>query len=1014
MTAMAWRRRLCIAVGVLSLLLAATAATAQDEQGTGFFRKGTFEGMTEAEFKAAMPEFFPPEGSGVARPTDVPDIFGPGAVLSVGNLVMKVTNYGLFGNPFQNLSSDPSGQWPGASGVEYLNYVGFAVGAVNALATDPNAIRRVSSVTEWRPPTLDPVDKMYRAYDGILNGARFMNDDNDRDPATGEQRIDEDFMDGRDNDLDGLVDEDFGALGQQMFSCVIRDDTPQAINATFNEKHVPLGLECRQLGWAYSIPGFTEFDVVQWTIFNRSGHVLDSLVVGGIVDMDTGPVTKSSYWQDDLDLAGYPSGVFPHATAPGDKRLQDSTMRIRNTPDDVPNDSALCTRYDLRVNGFSIVDDDGDDGRTGGIPTFLLVDHTVDPLGVTGPSRVGFSAFRSYTGGTPYVSGGGPRTDQQRFEFMVGAAGTNILEDGFIDPDIRGQEKGDWVQWWSCGPWLKVPDGGSVQVTVAFTVANGNLNLATQFPIDYQQYKTAVEASKPTAGAMASAMVSKYPSLDNAYSIQVAFEGVYEERGDWPWLTNGHGRETPVHPTAGEGAITASDCHDQVARTVTFTGPVDWFDFDCNYCTGAYDHRKQLGMFHRNWNADAPPPNPNLNVAANYNYSDNTNRIIPAGDNQITLAWDNISETTPDPKSGWLDFRGYRVWKAADWRRPVGSAGPSDDDWSLLGEFRSFHYYDGGRLVERNFTIDSTVSPPVFNCPKVLVPNHHYPKGHPHCLADSFPCDPNTGAFCPRPAPDGGCFDTATVDICLTLDDLWDRQSGQIIHPEAIECSKEVDGTCVEKEACIVGRTNCSLAGNRELRVRYPVGRYEFVDREVKNGFLYFYSVTSFDSTGSGRNLNELSGRRSATESDGVTPQSLTHEGRKAWVVPNPYRGFRSIQDRPSSWDLTPNGSDPTGTHIDFMGLPRGRWTIKIFTVSGDLVQTIKSEDSVNESIRTAIPGPGGTSTPGYNRQQDNPNDGQARWNLISRNGQDIVSGIYLFTVESDGGNQRGKFVVIR
>ena len=40
--------------------------------------------------------------------------------------------------------------------------------------------------------------------------------------------------------------------------------------------------------------------------------------------------------------------------------------------------------------------------------------------------------------------------------------------------------------------------------------------------------------------------------------------------------------------------------------------------------------------------------------------------------------------------------------------------------------------------------------------------------------------------------------------------------------------------------------------------------------------------------------------------------------------------------------------------------------------------------------------------------------DGQARWNLISRNGQDVVSGIYLFTVVSNKGNQRGKFVVIR
>ena len=67
----------------------------------------------------------------------------------------------------------------------------------------------------------------------------------------------------------------------------------------------------------------------------------------------------------------------------------------------------------------------------------------------------------------------------------------------------------------------------------------------------------------------------------------------------------------------------------------------------------------------------------------------------------------------------------------------------------------------------------------------------------------------------------------------------------------------------------------------------------------------------------------ELSGRRSATESDGVVPQAPPATGKNVWVVPNPYRGYAAIQDRPSTWDLTPNGSDPTGTHVDFMGLPQ-------------------------------------------------------------------------------------------
>src|SRR5262249_48216203 len=198
-------------------------------------------------------------------PLAIPDIFGAGSVLNVGNLIMKITNNGIIGNPFTNVSSDPSAQWPGTSAVEYMNFCGIAVGAVNPFATDPNAVRRVSYLNlEWRPPTLDPEDRMYRAYDGIVNGLRFVNDDGDLDPITGDGRFDEDFLDGRDNDGDGLIDEDYAAIGQQMYTCVIRDDTPQAVAAAAAERHVPLGgdvgkgVEVRQSAWAYSIPGFTD------------------------------------------------------------------------------------------------------------------------------------------------------------------------------------------------------------------------------------------------------------------------------------------------------------------------------------------------------------------------------------------------------------------------------------------------------------------------------------------------------------------------------------------------------------------------------------------------------------------------------------------------------------------------------------------------------------------------------------------------------------------------------------
>ena len=292
------------------------------------------------------------------------------------------------------------------------------------------------------------------------------------------------------------------------------------------------------------------------------------------------------------------------------------------------------------------------------------------------------------------------------------------------------------------------------------------------------------------------------------------------------------------------------------------------------------------------------------------------------------------------------------------------------------------------------------------------------------------------------------------VPICLFAGDLWDPQTGEVLRPtpdhcgtpgctDTLSCVKDDHGNCITYDG-VVSLRNGNLVD--ATRTKYPVGRYRYLDHEVKNGFIYFYSVTAGDSTGgselsaapgtlsdsSGITVNgqELTGRRSAVEAEGVFPQASTRPPGGVWVVPNPYRGYADLTKRPSAWDLTPNATDPTGTHLDFMGMPPAPWTIRIFTVSGDLVQTLHSEDAVNESVRgqATVPNPGfnpnfpddpvdnpkSITLPGYNRQADSPNDGEARWNLISRNGQDVVSGVYIFVVETKNSTQRGRFVVIR
>src|SRR5262249_15369012 len=157
-------------------------------------------------------------------------------------------------------------------------------------------------------------------------------------------------------------------------------------------------------------------------------------------------------------------------------------------------------------------------------------------------------------------------------------------------------------------------------------------------------------------------------------------------------------------------------------------------------------------------------------------------------------------------------------------------------------------------------------------------------------------------------------------------------------------------------------------------------------DREVRFGFDYLYVVTSvftkLTTIAGAPVLAELESPLTASFGDLVQPHAPSRPASgQVWVVPNPYHAR-------ASWERSPVPGDVFTRHVDFMGLPRARTTIRIYTLAGDLVQVLDHDASNG--------------------------DGQVGWNLISRNGQDVESGVYLFTVESSFGHQVGKFVLIR
>jgi hypothetical protein len=172
---------------------------------------------------------------------------------------------------------------------------------------------------------------------------------------------------------------------------------------------------------------------------------------------------------------------------------------------------------------------------------------------------------------------------------------------------------------------------------------------------------------------------------------------------------------------------------------------------------------------------------------------------------------------------------------------------------------------------------------------------------------------------------------------------------------------------------------------------------YEYVDSGLVNGSRYWYAATSFDLPDTVVLFPSLEGgiTRNVVEVVPGTPPAAT-SGR-VWVVPNPYRldqKYASEEDevRPpgADWEWPLAEGRPLleqDRKIQFVNLP-DKCTIRIYTLAGDLVDTIHHDD---------------------------PDRGYHDWHLLSRINQAVASELYYFVVEDEGGDtQVGKFVIIK
>jgi len=180
--------------------------------------------------------------------------------------------------------------------------------------------------------------------------------------------------------------------------------------------------------------------------------------------------------------------------------------------------------------------------------------------------------------------------------------------------------------------------------------------------------------------------------------------------------------------------------------------------------------------------------------------------------------------------------------------------------------------------------------------------------------------------------------------------------------------------------------------------VTYP---YRFSVPALRDGFKYFGAVTSFD-IGSDA-IESLESGTSQNKAEAIpSPSPAEVAGRKVTVFPNPYR----VEAR---WDANDLVRDH---YLWFANLPK-RCTIRIYTLGGDLVFDTDFDGATYQGQ-----GARGIFNPREEFDVSAPtlSGSMYGWNMISKNGQAVATGLYMFSVEDKdgGGRQVGKFLIVK
>jgi len=729
--------------------------------------------------------------------------------------------------------------------------------------------------------------------------------------------------------------------------------------------HTPMNLEIVQSTYQWENDLVDDFVGFDYQITNIGVTDVNKVYIGFYADSDIGPRGLSGTAEDDM------AGSWPTTKgSPGLVRASDGQF--------VP----IQVGYMYDASETELVD---------GYFGIVFLGHDIDAAGVKAPTKVGMRTFQAFAGNASFEQGGDPSNDDESYQLL------SAVRDDWDNNTPTGKQN-DFRFLVSAGPFSVLAPGEKLNFQVGMVVGSGLGNedggigllancaeaALTYYGIWVDDFisVTALDGSTFNPGINGRETMlcrEDFPSASVFDNFRPDFMDTSCVNAEWvlgqPALSDADLFELNINGTTKTCAMFNMDNCFECARQLGYAcTPQDFIDesWTCNNpdapnnsaCTGVDGLETQI-----NWLVGMAPPPPGL-------------RLWPT-DSRVHVFWDDKSEVTADIRLQEVDFESYRIWRADNWDRPFGSSvlnGPESSLWQMIAEYDLVNTFVTTRASGNTTQLDTlplganTGLEGIRYIPRVLSdPTFAGMDTVMQAIVDADVIN----ALRSRPdlrLPDGNPDPRFETLI------RWETYPDALDTFFAVAARAESDG--------VVGK----------LGTRY----YEYVDRDIHNGFLYFYSVTATDHAllpeenplniqlPVGPGLVGDPGSSFSSTTPGATAQTVAEReqfGVNIYVYPNP-----ATRDALAEYQqLNPNGDDPTGVRVTFTNLPMARNTIKIYTVSGDLVQTL-SHDGLSGS-------------------------GHLSWNLMSRNGQEIVSGVYLYTVESDDESFEsfvGKFVVVR